>query len=77
MLRCPKDSKSLGKSLNCEKLCMDYAKAKKKFWQYVVEKMEACNMPQSTLDPCLFVGDKVVCICYVDDLIFWGKISMH
>ena len=30
-------------------------------------------MEVSTLDPCLFVGDKVICICYVDDILFWAK----
>ena len=30
-------------------------------------------MPQSELDPCLFIGDKVICICYVDDLLFWAR----
>ena len=25
------------------------------------------------LDPCLFVGDKVICVCFVDDLLFWAK----
>jgi hypothetical protein len=39
----------------------------------MVEKMEQCNMPQSEFDPCLFVGEKVICICYVDDIIFWAK----
>ena len=34
--------------------------------------MEICGMPQSELDPCLFIGDKVICICYVDDLLFWA-----
>ena len=27
-------------------------------------------MEHSALDPCLFIGKKVMCICYVDDLIF-------
>ena len=36
---------------------------------YLTEKMEACGM-ESTLDPCQFIGKKVMCICYVDDLIF-------
>ena len=26
-------------------------------------------MSQSKLDPCLFIGEKVICICYVDDLL--------
>ena len=30
------------------------------------------GMEQSTLDPCLFIGEKVICICYVDNLIFWA-----
>ncbi len=29
-------------------------------------------MQQTVFDPCLFVGDKVMCICYVDNLIFWS-----
>ena len=29
-------------------------------------------MEQSTFDPCLFMGERVMCICYVDDLIFWA-----
>ena len=30
-------------------------------------------MPQSKLDPCLFVGEKVICVCFVDDLLFWAR----
>ncbi len=30
-------------------------------------------MVQSKLDPCLFVGEKVICISYVNDLIFWSR----
>ncbi len=30
-------------------------------------------MEQSKFDPCLFVGTKVICVVYVDDLIFWSK----
>ena len=30
-------------------------------------------MLQSNLDPCIFIGDKVICIVYFDDLIFWAK----
>ncbi len=37
------------------------------FWKYLVEKMV-----QSKLDPCLFVWEKVICISYVDELIFWA-----
>ena len=30
-------------------------------------------MQQSKFDPCLFVGPNVMCIVYVDDLIFWSR----
>jgi hypothetical protein len=47
--------------------------------KYLVEKMVICVMVQSKLDPCLFVGEKVICISYVDDFIFWacGEKAIH
>ena len=39
--------------------------------------MEGCDLKQSELDPCLFVGEKVVAIAYVDDLLFWSKDEEH
>jgi len=30
-------------------------------------------LEQSKFDPCLFVGTKVICVVYVDDLIIWSK----
>ncbi len=35
--------------------------------------MAICGMVQSKLDSCLFVGEKVIFISYVDDLIFWAR----
>ena len=35
--------------------------------------MDACGMKQSKFDPFLFVGDTVIAICYVDDILFWSK----
>ena len=43
------------------------------YWLYTVKKMESCGLKQSTLDPCLFVGDKVICVIHVDDSLFWAK----
>ena len=42
------------------------------FWKYL-EKLEAYGMSQSKLDPCLFIGEKVICMCFVDDMLFWSK----
>ena len=35
--------------------------------------MDACGMKQSKFDPFLFVGDKFIAICYVDDILYWSK----
>ena len=43
------------------------------FWKYITEKLEKCGLKQSKLDPCLFIGPDVMCIVYVDDLIFWSR----
>ena len=42
------------------------------FWLHLTEKLERCGLKQSKLDPCLFIGNKVICIVYVDDLLFWS-----
>ena len=42
------------------------------FWLHLTEKLERCGLKQSKLDPCLFIGSKVICIVYVDDLLFWS-----
>ncbi len=39
--------------------------------------MDVCGMKQSQFDPCLFVGDHVIAICYVDDILFWSKDDKH
>ena len=39
-------------------------------WKYMASKMEICGIVQSKLDPCLFIGNKVMAIIYVDEIIF-------
>ncbi len=43
------------------------------FWKYITEKLESCGLKQSKFDPCLFIGPDVMCIVYVDDLIFLSR----
>ena len=42
-------------------------------WKYITVKLEACGFEQSKFDLCLFIGPDVICVVYVDDLIFWSK----
>jgi hypothetical protein len=43
------------------------------FWEYITKNLEKCGLKQSKFDPCLFVGPNIMCIVYVDDLIFWSR----
>jgi len=38
----------------------------------LTEKLERCGLKQSQLDPYLFIGSCVICIVYVEDLVFWS-----
>ncbi len=61
------------KVLKLKKTLYGLRQSPRAFWKYLTEKMKACDMHQSKFDPCLFVGEKVMCIVYVDDLIFWER----
>ena len=56
---------------------MDFGKALERFGntlpRNITQKRETCGLEQSKFDPCLFVGEKVICVVYVDNLIFWSK----
>ena len=42
------------------------------FWQCLTKAMEAVGMQVSKLNPCLFVGDQVMVVAYVNDILFWA-----
>ena len=39
----------------------------------MTNKLYQSGLKKSKFDPCLFLGEKVTCIVYVDDLIFWAR----
>ncbi len=39
----------------------------------MTEKLEKVGLKQSRFDPCLFIGPDVICVVYVDNLIFWSR----
>ena len=72
-VKMPLGFRKLGKCLKLRKTLYGLRQSPRAFWKYMVEKMEICGMKQSQLDPCLFIGTKVTCIQYVDDLLFWAR----
>jgi hypothetical protein len=42
------------------------------FWKYITVELQECGLEQSKFDPCLFIGPNVICVVYMDDLIFWS-----
>ncbi len=45
----------------------------REFWKYIIVKLKECRLEQSKFDPCLFIGPNVICVVYVNNLIFWSK----
>ena len=69
----PQGFREEGKVLKLKKTLYGLRQSPRSFWKYLTNAMVACGMEVSKLDPCLFVGDKVLCISYVDDILFWAK----
>ena len=49
-----------GKVLKLKKTLYGLKQSSRSFWKYLTRAMEACNMEVSNIDPCLFVGEKVL-----------------
>jgi len=63
------------KVLNLKRALYGLRQSPRAFWINLTEKLERCGLEQSKLDPCLFIGAKVICIVYVDDLLFWSPMA--
>ena len=63
----------LKKYLKLKKTIYGLNQIPRTFWKYLTNKLEHSGMKQSKFDPRIFVGEKVTCIVYVDDIIFWAR----
>ena len=68
----PQGFRKDGKVLKLNKTLYGLKQSPRTFWKYLTKAMQDSGMQVSKLDPCLFVGKDVICICYVDDLLFWA-----
>ena len=65
---------------NGKKMCLKLKKtlyglrqSPRAFWKYITARLQEVGLEQSKFDPCLFIGPDVICVVYVDDLIFWSR----
>ena len=42
------------------------------FFKHLKKNLEIAGFVQSENDPCLFISDNVICVCYVDDCLWWS-----
>jgi hypothetical protein len=61
-----------GKVLKLKKTLYGLRQSPRAFWQCLTKAMKAVGMQVSKLDPCLFVGERVMAVAYVDDILFWA-----
>ena len=43
------------------------------FFSHLSKQLESVGMKSSEADPCLFIGDKCICLTYVDDILIFAK----
>ncbi len=58
--------------LKLNKTLYGLSQSPRAFWKYITKKLKLCGLKQSKFDPCLFIGPDVMCIVYLNDLIFWS-----
>ena len=61
-----------GKVLSLKKTLYGLRQSPRMFWKYLTKAMGACGMQPSQFDPCLFIGERVVAVAFVDDILFWA-----
>ena len=72
-VKMPLDFRKHGNVLKLKKTLYGLRQSPRSFWKYFTKAMKACSMDVSKIYPCLFVDEKVLSICYVDDILFWAK----
>ena len=69
-----------GKCLKLKKTLYGLRQSPRMFWKYLTKAMNDVGMVTSQFDPCMFIGDRVIVVAFVDDILFWsmdGKFSWH
>ena len=72
-LEMPRGFSQPGKVLKLKKSLYGLKQSPRNFFLHLKDKLEAAGLQQqSDVDPCLFISDKVICLVYVDDTLFFA-----
>jgi len=69
----PRGFSEPGKVLKLKKLLYGLKQSPRNFFQFLKSKLEGIGFESAQdVDPCLFISDKVICLVYVDDTLFYS-----
>jgi Reverse transcriptase (RNA-dependent DNA polymerase) len=71
----PRGFEQPGKVLRLKRSLYGLKQSPKNFFDHLKRKLLALGFEQSTADPCLFIHERVICITYVDDCVFFAPNS--
>ena len=70
----PRGFSEPGKVLRLRKNLYGKKAAPRMWFNHLKERLEACGLEQMIdVDPCLFISDSVLCVCYVDDTLLYAR----
>ena len=62
-----------GKVLKLKRSLYGLRQSPQNFYEYLKKRLEYCEFQQSENDACLFYTEKVICLIYVDDTLFFAR----
>ena len=68
----PRGFEEEGKVLKLQKSLYGLCQSPKNFFEHLIENLFKVGFKQSEVDPCLFISEKVICLVYVDDTLFFS-----
>ena len=69
----PQGFRQEGKLLRLKKSLYGLHQSPLNFFKCLQDALVSQGFKQSESDPCLFISKKVICVCYVDDCLFFAR----
>jgi hypothetical protein len=69
----PRGFSTHNRVLKLKKSLYGLKQSPRNFFLHLKDKLEGIGFESSILDQCLFISDKVVCLVYVDDTLFFAQ----